>query len=232
VRVLDVGTLEYGACLALQRRLHAERAAGQGEDTIILVEHPPVATLGRRGTPQDVFDPTLPTFAVERGGKATYHAPGQLVVYPIVALGEGSRDVRAWVQCLEGLVIRMLAHWGIAAVLKPDLPGVWTVATDRKVASIGIAVKEWVSLHGIAVNVDLDLRGFERIDPCGLGAAVMTSMAREGANADMAAVRAWFTANAPQHIAAWLHARSAARTLAATPASTGMDATGLLSNHL
>lgn len=207
MRVLDLGRMEYGDCLALQRELRKARARGEGEDTIILVEHPPVATLGRRGQPGDVFDPSLPVFTIERGGKATYHAPGQLVVYPIVALGEGRRDVRSWVQCLEGLVIRLLADANIPAHVKPEHPGVWTTATDRKVASIGIAIQEWVSMHGIALNVDVDLSGFERLDPCGLGAAVMTNIAREGGTMDMQGARDWMAMHAIDHIETWLASR-------------------------
>ena len=104
MQVRDLGVMEYGACLRLQHELRDARARGQGEDTILLVEHPAVATLGRRGTPEEVFDKSLPVHVVERGGKATFHGPGQLVVYPIVHLGEGNRDVRAWVQHLEALV--------------------------------------------------------------------------------------------------------------------------------
>jgi len=219
VRVLDLGRMEYGECLALQRRLRDERIAGAGEDTLLLVEHPPVATLGRRGESSEVFDPTLPVYTIERGGKATYHGPGQLVLYPIVHLGEGNRDVRAWVQCLEGLVIRLLADFGIPAHVKPDLPGVWTTATDRKVASIGIAISHWVSMHGIALNVDIDLSGFERIDPCGLGAAVMTSMVQEGSPATMAQARDWVLANAAAHLASWLQGRAGTATTGATTAT-------------
>jgi lipoyl(octanoyl) transferase len=209
VRVLDVGRMEYGACLELQRRLHAERASGQGEDTVILVEHPPVATLGRRGTPDEVFDKSLPVFVIERGGKATYHAPGQLVVYPIVHLGEGNRDVRAWVQHIEALVIRCLADHGIAAEARQDAIGVWTKATGRKIASVGVAIQQWVSLHGVALNVTLDPAEFNRIDPCGLGASVMTSMAREGADVTMDGVRAWFARHAAAHFEAWVHVTAA-----------------------
>ncbi len=195
--------MEYGACLEIQRKLRDERIRGEGEDTLILVEHDPVATLGRRGEPQEVFDPTLPVFTIERGGKATFHGPGQLVLYPIVHLGEGNRDVRRWVQHLEALVVRLLADFGIAARAKLDLPGVWTVATDKKVASIGIAIQHWVSFHGVAINVTIDPCEFERIDPCGLGAAVMTNMVREGADADMATVRHWLLQHAPAHLASF-----------------------------
>lgn len=195
--------MEYGECLALQLRLRDERIAGRGEDTILIVEHPPVATLGRRGKRSEVFDPTLPVFVIDRGGKATYHGLGQLVIYPIVHLGEGNRDVRAWVQHLERFVIRLLAEHGIAAEIRPDAPGVWTVVTGKKIASIGIAVQHWVSTHGIALNVDLDVREFERIDPCGLGAAVMTSMRREDAAATMAEVRRWVAEQAAAHFSSF-----------------------------
>jgi lipoate-protein ligase B len=203
VQVLDLGRMEYGECLALQRRLHGERVAGRGDDVVLVVEHPPVATLGRRGLRSEVFDATLPVFEIERGGKATYHGLGQLVIYPIVHLGEGNRDIRAWVQHLEAFVVRLLAARGVAAEARLDSPGVWTTTTGKKVASIGIAVQHWVSLHGIAVNVDIDLREFERIDPCGLGAAVMTSLVREGAQTDMASVRAWTLQFAPAHFSAF-----------------------------
>ncbi|MCA1818963.1 MAG: lipoyl(octanoyl) transferase LipB, partial [Halobacteriales archaeon] len=123
--------------------------------------------------------------------------PGQLVLYPIVHLGEGNRDVRAWVQHLERFVIGLLAAHGIAARIEPDLPGVWT--GPRKVASIGIAIQHWVSFHGIALNVTLEPKEFERIDPCGLGAQVMTSMAREGSSATLRDVKQWVVQHAPAH---------------------------------
>ena len=200
MQLRDLGVMEYGECLRLQHQLRDERQRGEGDDTLLMVEHPPVATLGRRGTPAEVFDATLPVHVIERGGKATYHGPGQLVLYPIVHLGEGNRDVRAWVRHLEALLIRCLAHFGVAAHVKPELPGVWTLATDRKVASIGIAIQHWVSFHGVALNVTLDPREFERIDPCGLGAAVMTNMRREGSAATMDDVKAWMRSHAVDHI--------------------------------
>ncbi|MHB1262152.1 MAG: lipoyl(octanoyl) transferase LipB [Thermoplasmatota archaeon] len=199
----DLGVMEYGECLRLQHSLRDARQRDGGEDVVLMVEHPPVATLGRRGTPDEVFDKSLPVHVIERGGKATYHGPGQLVLYPIVHLGEGNRDVRAWVRHLEGLLIRCLAEFGIAAVVKPELPGVWTVASDRKIASIGIAIQHWVSFHGVALNVTLDPKEFERIDPCGLGAAVMTNMRREGSTATMDEVKAWMRRHAIEHFSSF-----------------------------
>lgn len=195
--------MDYQEALEIQYALRDERQAGTGEDTILVVEHPPVATLGRRGTPDEVFDQELPIVQVERGGKATLHAPGQLVIYPIVHIGEGNRDVRAWVRHLEQFVHDMLAHFGIATHTKVEYPGVWTDATDKKIASIGIALQHWVSIHGIAVNVTLEPKEFERIDPCGLGAAVMTNMVREGARVTMEDVRAWVRTHAASHFASF-----------------------------
>ena len=201
MEVLDLGLMEYGACLERVQRLHADRVAGRVHDTLIVVEHPPVATLGRRGTPAEVFDPDLPVFAIERGGKATYHAPGQLVLYPIMHLGTGNRDVRAFVRHLEAFVIHLLDDFGIPAVTRPETPGVWTVKTGKKIASIGIAIRDWVTLHGIALNVTLDPKEFERIDPCGLGAAVMTNMQLEGADIKMSAARKWVHEKAASELA-------------------------------
>jgi lipoate-protein ligase B len=198
VKVRDLGVLEYGECLALQRTIRDEVQQG-AEAVVLVVEHPPVATLGRRGEPSDVFDSTLPTFAIERGGKATFHGPGQLVIYPIVHLGDGYRDVRAWVRHLEGFLVTMLAEFGIEGDSDPEYPGIWVKSSKKKIASIGIAVQKWVSFHGIAINVTLDPQEFERIDPCGLGAAVMTNMQLEGAQATMADVTKWVLAHASKH---------------------------------
>lgn len=199
MEVRDLGVMEYGACLHLQHELRDALRHGSGEDTILVVEHPFVATLGRRADPDEVFDKTLPVFPIERGGKVTLHGPGQLVVYPIMHMGAGNRDVRAWVRHLEAFIHKMLAHFGIDSQTKVDLPGVWTVATDRKIASIGIAIQHWISFHGIAVNVSLDPAEFQRIDPCGLGAAVMTNMVREGADVELATARAWVLEHATEH---------------------------------
>lgn len=192
--------MEYGECLQLQYDARDSVQLGN-DDQVFVVEHPLVATLGRRGEPSDVFDPTIPVFHIERGGKATLHGPGQLVVYPIVHLGEGNRDVRAWVRHLEAFLIDMLAHFGIEAETNVEYPGVWTSKTGKKIASIGIAVQKWVSFHGIAINVSLEPKTFEKLDPCGLGASVMTNMHLEGSDASMADVKAWVLEHAASHFA-------------------------------
>lgn len=201
MQVRDLGVMEYGECLELQRRLLAEVQLGKVEDTVLVVEHPLVATLGRRGEAGDVFDRSLPVFEIERGGRATLHGPGQLVVYPIVHLGVGNRDVRAWVRHLESFIHAMLGHFGVPTHTREEYPGVWTDRSEKKIASIGIAVQRWVSFHGIAVNVTLDPREFERLDPCGLGAAVMTNLRLEGSDATMDDVRAWVLEHAGPHFA-------------------------------
>jgi len=155
-----------------------ERRAGRIDDTLVLVEHPPVITVGVEGDDGAAAGSGLPVVAVERGGKATYHGPGQQVGYPIVDLDSRGRDVRRFVRDVEALVIRPLADLGIAAEHVAGRPGVWVQGT-RKIASVGIAVDHWVTLHGFALNVDPDLTAFARFRPCGFDASVMTSIARE-----------------------------------------------------
>lgn len=175
---LDWGRREYGVALAEMRRLRQARRAGAIADTLILVEHPPVVTVGVQGSDGEAFPTGVPVVAVERGGKATYHGPGQLVGYPIVDLEPRGRDVRRFVHEVEELVVRAVAPLGIAATRVPGRRGVW-VDGQRKIASVGIAVESWVTFHGFALNVTTDLRAFQAFHPCGLDAAVMTSVERE-----------------------------------------------------
>lgn len=172
--VLDLGVQEYGAAYEQMLRLHGLRADGALPDMLLLVEHPHVVTLGRRGTRAQVFDATLPVFEVERGGEATYHGPGQLVAYPIVGL-DGRMGVKQLVAALAEAAARTLGDLGVEA--RPgetkDLVGVW--AGRRKLASIGLAIRRGVSLHGIAINLATDLSYFARIQPCGMDAGVMGS---------------------------------------------------------
>ncbi len=175
---VDWGRREYGASLEAMRALRAQRRQAAVPDTLILVEHPPVFTVGVQGDDHDPFPPDVPLFRVERGGKATFHGPGQLVGYPIVDLDRRGRDVRRFVHDVEELVVRALAEVGIAAERVSGRRGVW-VAGERKIASVGVAVEEWVSFHGFALNVSTDLAQFRRFHPCGFDGAVMTSVAQE-----------------------------------------------------
>ena len=176
LRVEDLGLVEYGAAWDLQHRLVEERAADRVPDTLLLLEHPHVVTLGRRGTIEDVLDRSLPVVHVERGGEATYHGPGQLVGYPIVKLAD-RLDVRRYVGDLEEVLIRASRAFGVAADRDLRESGVWV--GGRKLGSIGVAVRRDVTFHGFAHNVNTDLRYFAKIRPCGFDGSIMTSMARE-----------------------------------------------------
>jgi lipoate-protein ligase B len=177
-RVLNLGRREYGATLELQRQLVAARQNDEIPDTLVLVEHPDVITRGR-GTHLENLLATgdVPVFEIERGGDVTYHGPGQLVGYPIFLLREGERDLHRYLRNLEEGMIRGLSELGLSAGRRPAWTGVWTTTEPQaKLASIGIAVKRWVTLHGFALNVSTDLSRFATINPCGLDAAVMTSV--------------------------------------------------------
>jgi lipoyl(octanoyl) transferase len=185
LRVADLGPRPYEEVLELQRRLCRERMAGeQQDDLLLLVEHEPVVTLGRgtrpssvRLTPGDLAARAVTLVEVERGGDATFHGPGQVVGYPVLDLREHREDLHWYLRQLEGVLIAALAELGVPAERNPGLTGVWT--RGRKIASIGIHVKQWVTFHGFALNVTTDLRGFDLIVPCGIDGVVMTSVAAE-----------------------------------------------------
>jgi lipoyl(octanoyl) transferase len=185
--------LPYREAYARQLACVDERKTGAGEDTVFFVEHPHVITLGRsRQARANVVAPgDVDVVEIERGGDVTYHGPGQLVAYPIVRLEEGERDLHRFLRNLEEAMIRTLAAFGIDAGRVQGQTGVWTSDGQRKLASIGIACRRWVTFHGLALNVATDLGYFQRINPCGFDAGVMTSMARElGAAVEIAPVKA------------------------------------------
>ncbi len=183
--LVDLGRRPYAEVLELQRSLCRRRMAGElRQDLLILVEHDPVVTLGRGTRPSSL--PRAPAelerlggqvAEVERGGDVTYHGPGQLVGYPILDLREHREDLHWYLRQLEGALIAALGALGIAAGRNPGLTGVWTAG--RKIASIGIHVKQWVTFHGFALNVSTDLSGFDLIVPCGIEGVVMTGVAAE-----------------------------------------------------
>jgi lipoyl(octanoyl) transferase len=179
----------YDDALAVQERLRALRIAGVIPDAVLLVEHPPVYTLGRAAAAADlgeVREYGVPVRWVGRGGKATFHGPGQLVGYPIVDLTARGRDVRAYVASLEDALLDVLAALGLAARRSPLHPGIWI--GERKVASIGVSVRRWVTAHGFALNVATDLSYFDRIVTCGIAGLPMTSLAAEGVDATVAEI--------------------------------------------
>jgi lipoate-protein ligase B len=193
--VVDLGPRRYEEILELQRRLCRQRMAGeQPDDLLLLVEHEPVVTLGRgtrpssvRLTPQGLSARGVTLVEVERGGDATFHGPGQLVGYPVLNLREHREDLHWYLRQLEAVVIATLAELGVSAERNPGLTGVWT--RGRKIASIGIHVKQWVTFHGFALNVTTDLRGFDLIVPCGIDGVVMTSVAAELGRTDASALQ-------------------------------------------
>jgi lipoyl(octanoyl) transferase len=200
--VRDLGRMPYRECWALQKELVEARRAGAAPDTLLLVEHDPVITVGR-GTKGEFLARGAPLFEVievERGGQATYHGPGQLVAYPIVKLAEGRRDLHAWMRALEQAVIDTLAESGLRAGRRDGATGVW-IDGQRKICSIGVAASRWVTYHGLALNVNPDLSHFAAINPCGFEAAVMTSVATERSAADGPAVRATLAAILGREIA-------------------------------
>ena len=180
IELIHSGLMEYEDALQLQRNFHAEVVAGQRPNTLILLEHPSVYTAGKRT--QDFEKPTdgTPVINVDRGGRITWHGPGQLVGYPIVKLLKPTELV-GFVRTLEGALIKVCADFGINAIRIDDRSGVWVsdAKGDRKIAAIGIRVASGVTMHGFALNVSPDLAAFGQIVPCGIDDADVTSMAIE-----------------------------------------------------
>ena len=173
--VRRLGRLEDGQARELQRELLAQRVEGAIDDQLLLLEHPEVVTLGRRAPAEAAVGLGLPVVEIERGGDATWHGPGQLVAYPIVALPPGRRDLHRYLRDLEQVAIEVCAGLGVAAERREGLTGVW--AGGRKICSIGVAVRRWVAWHGLALNVTNRLDDFERFRPCGLEPGVMGRLA-------------------------------------------------------
>jgi lipoyl(octanoyl) transferase len=179
------GRLPYREALALQKRLEAARQQDRIPDVLLLLEHPPVYTRGRRSTPEELpmgedwyRAQGIEVLDTDRGGRLTYHGPGQLVGYPIMSLRPYRDDVHDYIRRMERVVVSVLASYGIEAGPVEGLTGVWS-STRRKIGSIGVHVSRGVTTHGFAVNVNNDLQPFEWIVPCGIDHCRMTSVARE-----------------------------------------------------
>ena len=190
-----LGQIDYGTAWRLQQLLVERRARGEGQDLLLLCQHADVITVGRRQRAQaNILDPRFPIFEIERGGDATYHGPGQLVGYPILLLQPGrgaehsdpwgERDLHAYLRALEEALGGLCAECGVPTSRKQSWTGVWTADQQRKLVSLGIAVRRWVTFHGFALNVTTELARFATLNPCGLQAEVMTSLAAEGATLD------------------------------------------------
>ncbi len=180
------------AVAAMEARVDAIRA-GEAPELVWLVEHPPLYTAGTSAAPEELLDPRFPVFETGRGGRYTYHGPGQRVVYVMLDLKRRGPDVRAYVHALEGWAIRALDRIGVEAETRPDRIGLWVRRTDRntpwvedKIGAIGVRVRRWVSFHGLALNVEPDLSHFGGIVPCGISAHGVTSLVDLGIPATMA----------------------------------------------
>jgi lipoyl(octanoyl) transferase len=193
--VIDLGVEGFRETWARQLALVEQRQRAEAPDTLLLVEHPHVFTLGRRREAQDnVLVPgDVEVIGIERGGDVTYHGPGQIVAYPIVLLGDGERDLHRYLRNLEEAVIATCARFGLTADREPGKTGVWMTTPAglrRKLCSMGIACRKWVTFHGLALNVTADLGYYQRINPSGFESKVMTSMAEQlGGAVELAAVR-------------------------------------------
>ncbi|MFM7180638.1 MAG: lipoyl(octanoyl) transferase LipB [Verrucomicrobiales bacterium] len=179
------GLVAYEAGLAAQEDLHARRRAGQARDTLILLEHEPVYTIGRTGDQSSLRSPEFlphPVHVIGRGGKATYHGPGQLTGYLIADLAPYGRDLHRWLRLLENSLIDACSVFEVRAATREGMTGVWV--GDRKLASIGVGVRQWVTLHGFGINLTTEaLRGFQTITPCGLDGVSMTCLNSESPHA-------------------------------------------------
>ncbi len=192
--IVRAGLVPYDDARRLQGQVQRARQEGAVPDVLLLLEHPPVYTKGRRATPgelpmgEDWYRMQgIEVTATDRGGRVTYHGPGQLVGYPIVSLRPYRDDVHAYIRRMEQVIVRALGDWGVAAEVVDGLTGVWT-PERRKIASIGVHVSRGVTTHGFAINVNNDLQPFEWIVPCGIESCRMTSLARErGGEQDLAA---------------------------------------------
>jgi lipoyl(octanoyl) transferase len=181
LEVVQAGVVPYADALEWQRALAQARIDGRlAHDRLLLLEHPAVVTLGRNSHADHLLSPDgVAVFEIERGGDVTFHGPGQLVGYPILDLTGYKPDLHWYLRTLEQALIDALARLGISAGRNPGYTGVWTKGGGRKIASIGIHVKQWVTWHGFALNVTTDLAQFGRIVPCGIPGVEMTSVERE-----------------------------------------------------
>lgn len=176
-----LGRVSFGDALAMQEKIVAEKRGNNSlGDELLLLEHESVYTIGRtpdQSSLRGVAHLPHPLFPINRGGQATYHGPGQLIGYPIIDLRQCGQDLHRYLRWIEALLMAALAEVGIAARTRPGLTGVWI--EDRKIASIGVGVRHWITMHGFALNVCGDLAPFDQIVPCGIANVTMTSIERE-----------------------------------------------------
>jgi len=183
MKVRQLGRISYGDALELQEKIVAQKAEKlDAPDELLLLEHDSIFTIGRTSDHSSLRDPTAlpaPLMAINRGGQATWHGPGQLVGYPLLDLRKRGSDLHRYLRELEEFLISLCAEFGVAATRREGLTGVW--AGGKKIASLGVGVRRWISMHGFALNVCGPLEGFAHITPCGIAGVEMTSLEREGA---------------------------------------------------
>jgi len=177
ILLVDLQVRDYKETWDLQQRLVELRAQGFVSDVLLLVEHPDVITMGKSAKPENILSRRFPVYEIERGGDVTYHGYGQLVGYPILDLSSRGKDIRSYLRNLERTLIQTLAGFGISAQRIEGRTGVWV--DQRKIASIGVAVRSWITFHGFALNVSTDLSCFDTVNPCGYESRIMTSMTKE-----------------------------------------------------
>ncbi|MBL7069410.1 MAG: lipoyl(octanoyl) transferase LipB [Candidatus Omnitrophica bacterium] len=180
--IIDAGMIEYSKAYGLQRELVWKRKLGLIRDTIILAEHKPVFTIGRRGSKSNLLvregwlkDRGLELVRTDRGGDITFHGPGQLVLYPVIDLAGFEKDLHLYIRNLEGVIIGFLLSYGVSSMRISGATGVW-IESDTKIGSIGIGVTRWVTYHGLSVNVNTPLEYYDMINSCGLESCKMTSL--------------------------------------------------------
>jgi lipoic acid synthetase len=196
LNVIDLGLEPYGRALDIQHLLVAARREQRIDDTMLLLRHPPVITIGRHGDIGNILvsgdwldEHSVEFYRVERGGDVTYHGPGQLVGYPILDLRKHRTDVGWYMHSLEEALLRTLRHFGIPGMIQPDKIGVW-LDEHTKIASLGVRIEDWITYHGFALNVAEDLSWFRLIVPCGLADTEMSSIERAlGRTVDLKEVR-------------------------------------------
>ncbi len=174
MNILDLGLIGFGEAFAIQEQLAEALFRGRETETLLLLEHPPVYTIGRGGSENNVLDAAIEPLRINRGGDVTYHGPGQLVGYPIIDLDMRGRDLHRYLRFLEELLIRIAGEYGVEAHRVPGRTGVWT--GRGKLASVGVGVRRWITMHGFALNVSTELASFSAINPCGIEACPVTSL--------------------------------------------------------
>ena len=176
--ILDLGLSDYKETWKLQKQLQSKRILGEIEDHLLLVEHPPVFTLGKNASKEHIINDLngVSVVQTDRGGKITFHGPGQLVGYPILDLKYYKRSITWYMRELEQLVIDVLGEYDINASRKKGLTGIWV--EDKKIAALGVRISKWVTMHGFSLNINPDLNYYEYIIPCGIREYGVTSMAK------------------------------------------------------